>query len=184
MVWKCMSWNIRGWGGRQDKTKKKMKKIKSEIEGYDVIILTETHLSKEEEEINKMEKHLQEYNLFHIHDKENASGRKGVTIGIKKNRIEIENIEIKTDQGEEEEGRWIRVTLNKMLDKPLNIWGIYAPTNAKNRKKWLRELGREIRQTNNGYRMIAGDFNFIMNIKLDKRGGRSDRGTAGRKEQK
>ena len=23
MVWKCMSWNIRGWGGRQDRTKKK-----------------------------------------------------------------------------------------------------------------------------------------------------------------
>ena len=46
-----------------------------------------------------MEKHLQEYNLFHVHDKENASGRKGVTIGIKKNRIKIENIEIKTDQG-------------------------------------------------------------------------------------
>ena len=73
MVWKCTSWNIRGWGGIQDKTKKKMKKIKSEIEGYDIIILTETHLSKEEEEINKMEKHLQEYNLFHVHDKENAS---------------------------------------------------------------------------------------------------------------
>ena len=81
-------------GGRQDKTKKKMKKIKSEIEGYDIIILTETHISKEEEEINKMEKLLQEYNLFHVHDKENASGRKGVTIGIKKNRTEIENIEI------------------------------------------------------------------------------------------
>ena len=71
-----------------------------------------------------------------------------------------------------------------MLDKPLNIWGIYAPTNAKNRKKWLRELGREIRQTNHVYRMISGYFNFIMNIKLDKRGGRSDRGTSGRKEQK
>ena len=59
MVWKCMSCNIRGWGGRQDKTKKKIKKIKSEIERYDVIILTETHLSKGEEETNKMEKHLQ-----------------------------------------------------------------------------------------------------------------------------
>ena len=23
MVWKYMSWNIRGWGGRQDKTKEK-----------------------------------------------------------------------------------------------------------------------------------------------------------------
>ena len=72
-----------------------MKKIKSEIEGYDVFILTETHLSKEEEGKNKMEKHLQEYNIFHIHDKENSSGRKGVTIRIKKNRIEMENIEIK-----------------------------------------------------------------------------------------
>ena len=48
-----------------------------------------------------MEKHLQEYNLFHIHDKDNANRRKGVTIGIKKNRIEIENTEIKTNQREE-----------------------------------------------------------------------------------
>ena len=71
-----------------------------------------------------------------------------------------------------------------MFNKTLNIWGIYAPTNAKNRKIWLRELGREIRQTNNGYRTIAGDFNFIMNINLDKRGGRSYRGNAGIKEQK
>ena len=47
IVWKCMSWNILGWGGRQDKIRKKMKKIKSEIERYNVIILTETHLSKE-----------------------------------------------------------------------------------------------------------------------------------------
>ena len=55
---------------------------------------------------------------------------------------------------------------------------------CKEQKKWLRELGREISQTKNGYRMIAGDFNFIMNIKLDKIGGRSERGTAGRNEQK
>ena len=27
-----------------------------------------------------------------------------------------------------------------MLDKPLNIWGIYAPTNAKNRKNGLGNL--------------------------------------------
>ena len=55
---------------------------------------------------------------------------------------------------------------------------------CKEQKKWLREIRREIRQTSNGYRMIAGDFNFLMNIKLDNRGGISDRGTAGRKEQK
>ena len=32
--------------------------------------------------------------------------------------------------------------------------------------------------------MIPGDFKFIMNTKLDKRGGRPDRGTTGKKEQK
>ena len=95
-----------------------------------------------------MEKTLQEYNLFHIHDKENASGRKWVTIGIKKNRIEIENIDIKTDQVEEEEGRRIRVSLNKMLDKPLNIWGIYAPTNAKNRIRTETHLSKEDEEIN------------------------------------
>ena len=32
--------------------------------------------------------------------------------------------------------------------------------------------------------MLAGDFSFIINIKLDKRGGRTDIRPAGRKEQK
>jgi len=53
---RCICWNIRGWGGKQDRIKRKMSKIKSEIESFDITILTETHLSKEIGEIQKMEK--------------------------------------------------------------------------------------------------------------------------------
>ena len=55
VILKCMCWNVRGWRGKQDKEKRKMNKIKSEIEGCDTITLTETHLSKEGKEIAKME---------------------------------------------------------------------------------------------------------------------------------
>ena len=73
--------------------------------------------------------------------------------------------------------------MNTQLDKPLIIWGIYAPTLPTDRKKWMKTLGEEISK-DKGYRMIAGDFNFVTNTKLDKRGGRTDRGTTGSKEQK
>ena len=118
-------------GGKQDGVKKKMKKRKSEIEGYDIVILTETHLDRDEKEIEKMGKYLQEYNTYNVHDKHKPAARNGVTICVKKKITEIENIEIKTDEGEKEEGRWIRVRIKKALDKVINIWGIYAPTNAK-----------------------------------------------------
>ena len=57
-------WNIRGLGGKQDSVNKKMGKVKSEIEEYNIVILTETHLDRKEEDINKMGKHLQEYNVY------------------------------------------------------------------------------------------------------------------------
>lgn len=48
--------------------KNKMRKIKNEIEGYEVTILTETHLDKDEYEIIKIEKNLNEYHIFHVHN--------------------------------------------------------------------------------------------------------------------
>ena len=119
--WKCIIRNIRGWGGKQDGIKKKMEKIKSEIEGYHIVILTETHLDTNEEEIKKMGKYLQEYNIYNTHDKHKPAARNGVTICVKKKITEIENIEIRTDKGEKEEGRWIRLRIKKALDKVINI---------------------------------------------------------------
>lgn len=95
----------------------------------------------------------------------------------------IEDIEIRTDEGRGDEGRWIRIQMNIQLDKPLIIWGIYTPTLPTDRKKWMKTLGEEINK-DKGYRIIAGDFNFVTNTKLDKKGGRTDTGTTESKEQK
>ena len=182
IILNCITWNIRGWGGQQDNTKRKMGKIKGELEGYDIIVLTETHLSREKEEVDKFEKHLQDYNMHHVHDKTNSSGRKGVSIGIRKATINDNKVTFLLDEGEDDEGRWLRVTLTNVLDKPINIWGIYAPTNATERKKWMQTLGNKL-QTYEGYTLVAGDFNFVMNTALDKRGGRASSGMSGRHEQ-
>ena len=117
---------------------------KWETSREDVIILTETHLSKDKDIITKMEKYLQEYNVFHTHDRDNASERKGVSIELKKNIIDIDKVEIRIDEGTNDEGRWIRINLHSILDKPLHIWGIYAPTLAKERKQWMKEIREEI----------------------------------------
>ena len=130
-----------------------------------------------------MEEYLQEYNVFHTHDKDNTSGRKGVSIELKNNIIDIDKVEIRTDEGTNDGERCIRITLNSILNKLLHIWGIYAPTLAKERKQWMKEIGEEIGK-NNGYRIIAGDFNFVTDTRLDKRGGRSNSGTTGSIEQK
>ena len=182
IILKCMCWNVRGWRGKQDKEKRKMSKIKSEIEGYDVIILTETHLSKEEKEIEKMEKYLEEHRLQHVHAKIKPNERKGVTVGIKKKLLSAEEVKIETDEGLEDEGRWIKIKINKLLDQPLTIWGIYSPAKLKERKAWLKNFGEVVRQEE-GYKVIAGDFNFVMNPKLDKIGGSEKSGMIGAKDQ-
>ena len=57
-----------------------------------------------------------------------------------------------------------------MLDKPLTTWGIYAPEKLKERTTWIENFNEEIRKEE-ACKMIAGDFNFVLDPKLDKRGG-------------
>ena len=69
-----------------------------------------------------------------------------------------------------------------MMREPLYIWGIYAPVIAVDRKKWMEKLREEMKRKR-GMRIVAGDFNFVMDTKLDKTGGNKKKGTEGMKEQ-
>ena len=59
---------------------------------YNIIILTGIHLDRKTEEPNKVGKTIQEYHIFNVQDKEKLSDKNGVTIGIEKQRAELENI--------------------------------------------------------------------------------------------
>ena len=179
-----MSWNINGWKGDEREDKKKIRRVKGEVIQHDVFILTETHLKDDEEDVRRLEKEFPEYSMFHVHmDEKEKRSKKGVTVGIKKRRIDEKDIRIERDKGEKgERGRWIRVTIKGLLDEDLHIWGIYAPVVATDRKKWMREVGKKIGKKQ-GYRIVMGDFNFVMDTKLDKIRGNKKKGTEGRKEQ-
>ena len=176
---RCVAWNIRGWKGEGTENKK-IRSVKGEIEDFDMFILTETHLKKEDTE--HFEKHFKEFFVYHAHAKELAGKRLGVTMGIRKKLTEEKRIEIDREK-DDEGGRWMRMTLTGLTEEPLHTWGIYAPTQtAKDRKKWMRKVGREMKRKE-GLRVIAGDFNFVMDTSLDKIGGNKKRGTEGRNEQ-
>ena len=48
-------------------------------------------------------------------------GGGGVTIGIRKNLVNIEDTTITTDEGTNEEGRCIKIMIKGLLDKQLHI---------------------------------------------------------------
>ena len=53
-----------------------------------------------------------------------------------------------------------------MLNKSLNTWSACAPTKTKDRQIWVIIFGKEL-EKEKGCKIIAGDFNSIMNTKLD-----------------
>ena len=130
-----ITWNVWGWGGQQDNVKKKIIKIKSDLEGYSIVILTKTYLSRDIDKMKKLEKYMQEFSVHHVHDRHRASGQKGISIGIRKILLENNNIHLMSDEREEDKEQWICMTLTNVLDKLLCIWGIYAPTIATVRRK-------------------------------------------------
>ena len=185
--WKCMAWNIDGWNDTM-KTKRKIHKIKSEIQGYDIVILNETHLDKVEvERFEKFFDRDKNYTMYHatriMKDKDKGEKdrrRNGVSIIIRNNIMQDCEIEIEKD---DVEGRWIKMKVQKDGEKDMVFWGIYAPVKPTERKKWMKEMGKRMKKVK-GRKMIAGDYNFIMDSKYDKIGGNANKGKEGKAEQK
>jgi exonuclease III len=178
---RCMAWNVNGWRGVIGQ--RKIRRIRGEVGDCDMFILTETHVEDDDKERATFDSNFKDFHVFHVHAKEDGGRRLGVAMGVKKKKVEENDIEIEKEK-DGEGGRWIVMTIKGMMAEPLHIWGIYAPVKTVlDRKKWMEKLGREMKKKK-GMRVIAGDFNFVMDTRLDKMGGNKKRGTEGRKEQK
>ena len=182
---KMIAWNIAGAQNHRTSeiSKGKTGRIRNEINGNEVAVLTETHLySKETTQVKDFEKEMggnRDYFFVHAQAKKARSG--GVTMRIRKNAIGGNNFEVEKD---EKEGRWVKVRIDGLLNKPLDIWGIYAPANQIARKKWMREMGEKMKkQGGEVYRIIMGDFNFIQSTTWDKKGGNKRTGLEGKEEE-
>ena len=77
------------------------------------------------------------------------------------------------------EGRVIALTTH-IKNTELNIVNVYAPTVPTQRKVFFANLWQYLTGMNNV--LLAGDFNCIPDLALDKQGGNPDTGTTGNKE--
>ena len=68
----------------------------------------------------------------------------------------------------DDNGRWIIMKIKNLVDdmNEVMICGLYASTDPTQRVKWMKEMGERMREIE-GYKLIAGDFNFVMNTKID-----------------
>ena len=131
-------------GDNSGKTKKKPNKIWSEINGWDVVILTETHLRDNEEERESFEKKFggKIYEFFHATGK--VSDKRGATIMIKKKILKNGRVDI--EEQLDEEGRFAVIDIKNLMDRELRICGIYAENNAKQRKEWMKKLEKRLKK--------------------------------------
>jgi exonuclease III len=172
-----MAWNINGWRDTQA-TKNKINRIRGEMYGYDVCILSETHLCDgEEEEFERNFIHDKNVSFIYANAKGEEQGRNGIVIIIRNNAIEEK--EIKEDMLR---GRWIQMKIRNVMEEDVILMAMYAPVNVTDRKKWMRERGEEMKNEK-GMKMIAGDLNFVTNTAIDKIGGNKQRGTEGKNEE-
>ena len=163
------AWNINGWKWDINRRKPKRNKIRSEIERYDIVTLTETHMNKEE--IEEFEKTIgKDYNCYHSINT-SKKNRAGVTIMIKNNIFE--DRQIKKVEIDPRGGRWIIITVAYEDGEDRNFCAFYAPNKASERIKWLQAWSKKTKQLT-GRVVMNGDFNFVMDTDLDKIGGRKN----------
>jgi exonuclease III len=171
-----MSWNINGWRGTERK-KRKVGYIQSEVQGKQVAVLTETHI-KDKEEAEEFERSVggeREWIFGH------AMGRNtGVTIMIKRRILKngSEDVKMEVDAG----GRWVICTIKNLVEEEVVIAGIYASTKGNERVPWMKKMEKRL-EGKQGVKLIPGDYNFVMDTKLDKIGGNAKNGTVGREQQ-
>lgn len=172
-----IAWNVDGWKGAH-----KTGKIWSEICKYDVIILNETHLKNDEDDIREFENKFGESKYIFVHATHAHLAQNGVTVMINRKYITNEHTQLQIEK-DAEQGRWVCISIKTWMETDVILCGVYLDNNEKLRKKWMRDFGKFLK-TKQGHFIIGGDFNFVMDEQLDKIGGNKKRGTAGRQEQR
>ena len=81
----------------------------SVICGFDVLILSETHLNNLEEERGKFEEKIgKEYDFWHSVEGKEKEARNGVTIAIKKSIVSGKEVKVEMEMGDSDSSRMAR----------------------------------------------------------------------------
>jgi exonuclease III len=144
--------------GTKEKRSKVLKWLKNRFKG--IIMLQETHSSKHSP--NKWERQIgRQYKGYYSHG---TSSSGGVMTIMPKKLVEYIDKDLSDDEGRR---LTIKMTINNVKYAIINI---YAPTQGhySEQVKFYKNLSSHIEQLHDYYIIIGGDFNAVMNPKMDR----------------
>lgn len=148
---KILSLNVNGLNNpiKRQKVMSKLRKEKAQI-----IYLQETHLTDQEsEKLKKFGFMNTFYSCFR------NKGKRGVSILIS-NTVKFECINMTKDK----EGRFI-IVKGKLENELMTLVNVYAPPNSD--KRFVKSLLDKIIMQSEGILICGGDFNIVMDDKMD-----------------
>ena len=148
---KILSFNINGLNSpiKTSKSFNYLKKLNS-----DIICLQETHIKKSHEKL------LDCKGLGRLYNASAEEKKRGVVVYIKTPHMQV------IDQIKDSDGRFIFLKL-KLLDNAIwTLVNIYAPNEG--REKFFDQLFEKLSEFVEGNLIMLGDFNAVVNLKLDK----------------
>ena len=132
---------------------------------YDIIFIQETKISRPEI-LDFFTKIYKNYIVYHSYSLGNSGGL--ITMIKKNQNYKITNAIITHKYIA------IQISINK---RNFNLVNIYCPNYPAERADLLKEI--DYLFLNNGETILGGDFNFVPNIKIDKKGGNAKKGDKG-----
>ena len=171
---KIIAFNIDGF-----KNDEKRKTIQTICKGYSIVILTETHAESVSWKTKwDKETKYQWESYWSI----GQSHKKGVTILINKTLADTLSINLHDTC---KNGTYVWMKIKKLVPdhQEINIVGIYAPHKDIEKDKWWKQMNQKIKEQHTPT-ILAGDFNFVTDTKLDKIGGTPNKIDKGSKYQK
>ena len=126
--------------------------------------------------------------IFYHAINRNMEGRGGVTISIKKRVLKRGKDDVEVIYEDTKEGRVLIIKIKGMMDKDLIICGMYASTNAAERKQWMGDVldvmvNDKRMKMEDVYYVMVGDLNFVKDTRWDKKNGNKTKGMEGKKEE-
>lgn len=153
-MFNIISYNVNGL--RDFQKRKKIFNHLKEIHKADIVLLQETHCVQADQLLWENQWGGKMINSF------GETNARGVSFLVGRN-VECEIVR----QARDDEGRYVVIEI-KHNEKEIVIAGLYAPN--RDTPDFFRKVFKEINNFQNGNIILAGDFNLVLDEKLDRAG--------------
>ena len=152
-------WNIGYWNINGAKKKDKIDIVYELMKDYDIVLLAETHTTKDDEH-DFAQRWGRQYRMHWAHG---TSQKNGMCMAIKQAH-RLKDYDVTAD----EHGRWValKTPRDTLTSAATLLLGVYAPSKPQERQRWMPTLNQW--EAWDGETIAIGDWNCTANPSLDR----------------